>query len=116
VVGWIWVVAKKEKSKNLERHSSFIIRVVNFMTGWIPDSPPPSPLSYFSLFHFFFLHYQPIFFFISVFCCCFVVPFLDVHILFSLPFDRWFSVIHLVSLRIAIQTRSKNFSVSKFRN
>jgi hypothetical protein len=33
-----------------------------------------------------------------------------------LPFDRWFSVIHLVSLRIAIQTRSKNFSVSKFRN
>ena len=104
VVGWIWVVAKKEKSKNLERHSSFIIRVVNFMTGWIPDSPPPSPLSYFSLFHFFFSTTNPFFslspFFvvvllflssmsISYFLCLLTVGFLlSIWFLFALQFRQ----------------------------
>lgn len=47
LVGGAWDVAKEAKEK--KPRASFIIRVVNFMTGWIPDSPPTPFLSLFLL-------------------------------------------------------------------
>jgi len=104
---WWWVgfgrLRRRKKSKSRERHSSFIIRVVNFMTGWIPDSPPP-PFSYF--YSFFFTINPSLFFFISAFY--FVVASLDVRFLFHLPFDRWLSSLSIWFL-LQFRARSHNF-------
>ena len=93
-----------KEGKEQKPRASFIIRVVNFMTGWIPDSPPPSPFSYFSLFHFLFSTTNPFFslspFFvvvllflssmsISCFLCLLTVGFLlSIWFLFALQFKQ----------------------------
>lgn len=68
-----WVLQRRRKESKKPR-ASFIIRVVNFMTGWIPDSPPTPFLSLLLLlpsspFDFFFVASRFPFLFIFVFDC-----------------------------------------------
>lgn len=68
-----WVLQRRRKESKKPR-ASFIIRVVNFMTGWIPDSPPTPFLSLLLLlpsspFDFFFVASRFPFLFIFVSDC-----------------------------------------------
>jgi hypothetical protein len=104
-----------KRAKSRERHSSFIIRVVNFMTGWIPDSPP-SPFSYFIPFS---SLYQTIsLFFLFISALYFVVASLDVLFfkIFICLLTVGFSILHSVPIHIAIERRWQNFSIPEFRN